>query len=73
LRDVEEGRPVLFAERVGGNTVSFERFGRRHVAAHDFAAIRVLEKCGFTASGEAGDDSEAHWDDVEELVLRLEE
>jgi hypothetical protein len=53
---MEVGRTILFAERVGGNTVTFERFGRRHVAAHNFAAIRVLEKCGFTTSGEAGDD-----------------
>jgi RimJ/RimL family protein N-acetyltransferase len=36
-----------------------------HVARHNAASIRVLEKCGFTISGEDTVD------DVEELILEL--
>jgi RimJ/RimL family protein N-acetyltransferase len=37
-----------------------------HVAKHNIASIRVLEKCGFTISGEGAPGAE-----VEELVLIL--
>lgn len=39
-----------------------------HVARHNVASIRVLEKCGFTISG----DPTVADDGVEELVLKLE-
>jgi RimJ/RimL family protein N-acetyltransferase len=37
------------------------------VAQHNVASIRVLEKCGFTISGEERDPA----DDVEELIMKL--
>ena len=40
-----------------------------HVAKHNVASIRVLEKCGFTVSGEEVAPSED--DDVEELLMEL--
>ena len=43
-----------------------------HVATHNVASIRVLEKCGFTISSEDSRPSDAGGDDVEELVLKLE-
>ena len=42
---------------------------RAHVAKHNVASIRVLEKCGFTLDGEAS--AEVHGDGVAELVLVL--
>jgi RimJ/RimL family protein N-acetyltransferase len=41
-----------------------------HVAKHNLASIRVLEKCGFTISGEA---TETSLTGEEEVVLRLDE
>ena len=43
-----------------------------HVAKQNVASIRVLEKCGFTISGEATGSSLAGDEEVEELVLKLE-
>lgn len=42
-----------------------------HVAAHNVASIRVLEKCGFTVSDGSGGPSSAHDDGIEELLLGL--
>jgi RimJ/RimL family protein N-acetyltransferase len=42
------------------------------VAKHNFASIRVLEKCGFTVAGEERAPSGAGEDEVEELVMRLD-
>jgi len=42
-----------------------------HVAKHNIASIRVLEKCGFTTSSEDERPSDAPDDDVEELLLEL--
>ena len=42
-----------------------------HVAKHNVASIRVLEKCGFTICGEDGGDSTSGGDEVEEVVLAL--
>ncbi|MCZ6765429.1 MAG: GNAT family N-acetyltransferase [bacterium] len=42
-----------------------------HVAKHNLASLRVLEKCGFTIHGEDTAPSEAGDPDVEEFVLRL--
>lgn len=42
-----------------------------HVAKHNIASIRVLEKCGFTICPEATETSHATNDGVDELVFRL--
>ncbi len=42
-----------------------------HVAKHNIASLRVLEKCGFTISGEARVPSDVPGEEVEELILRL--
>jgi RimJ/RimL family protein N-acetyltransferase len=42
-----------------------------HVAKHNLASRRVLEKCGFTVSGEDRFFSQILGDDVEEYVLVL--
>ncbi|HKH48011.1 MAG TPA: GNAT family protein [Thermoanaerobaculia bacterium] len=42
-----------------------------HVAKHNVASIRVLEKCGFTICGEDKGDSSSGGDEVEEVVLVL--
>ena len=42
-----------------------------HVAKHNAASVRVLEKCGFTISGGCVDSSEAGGDGVEEFILQL--
>ena len=42
-----------------------------HVAKHNIASIRVLEKCGFTTSSEDEKPPDAPDDDVEELLLEL--
>ena len=42
-----------------------------HVAKHNLASIRVLEKCGFTICGEDRTSSSAGGDEVEEFILRL--
>lgn len=42
-----------------------------HVAKHNIASIRVLEKCGFTISGEVKRFSNARGEEVEEFVLKL--
>ena len=42
-----------------------------HVAKHNVASIRVLEKCGFTLSDEDGVSSEAIGDEVEEILMEL--
>lgn len=44
-----------------------------HVAKHNVASIRVLEKCGFTICGEDKGASSSGGDEVEELVLVLAE
>ena len=43
-----------------------------HVAAHNVASIRVLEKCGFTISDEEPEPSEEPDEDVAEVILRLD-
>jgi len=42
-----------------------------HVAKHNIASIRVLEKCGFTICGEEKRDSSTGGEEVEEVVLAL--
>lgn len=42
-----------------------------HVAKHNLASIRVLEKCGFTISGRDRVLANAGGDEVEEVVLTL--
>jgi RimJ/RimL family protein N-acetyltransferase len=42
-----------------------------HVAAHNIASIRVLEKCGFTISGEGKVPSGAPGQAFEEIILML--
>ncbi len=42
-----------------------------HVAKHNIASMRVLEKCGFTIGGEDSGSSSAVGDGVEEFLLRL--
>jgi GNAT superfamily N-acetyltransferase len=42
-----------------------------HVAKHNVASIRVLEKCGFTICGEDRGDSSSGGDEIEEVVLAL--
>jgi RimJ/RimL family protein N-acetyltransferase len=43
-----------------------------HVAKHNIASLRVLEKCGFTISSEDSVSANAGGDDVEEFLLKLE-
>jgi RimJ/RimL family protein N-acetyltransferase len=43
-----------------------------HVAQHNVASIRVLQKCGFTIVGKAKVTSSAVGSDVEELILKLD-
>ena len=43
-----------------------------HVAKHNKASLRVLEKCGFTITGEDKILSEAFDEDVEEFILKLD-
>lgn len=42
-----------------------------YVAKHNIASLRVLEKCGFTVSGEHKGSSSAGGDEVEEFFLTL--
>ena len=42
-----------------------------HVAKHNVASIRVLEKCGFAISGESRVPSDAGRDEIEEFVMEL--
>lgn len=42
-----------------------------HVAKHNLASIRVLEKCGFTISGEDKVSLGVSGEEVEEIILRL--
>jgi len=42
-----------------------------HVAKHNIASIRVLEKCGFTICGEDKGPSGSGGDEVEEVILAL--
>ena len=42
-----------------------------HVAKHNIASLRVLQKCGFTLHGEDKGFSPAPGEDVEEYVLML--
>jgi len=44
-----------------------------HVAKHNVASIRVLEKCGFTICGEDKTPSNLGGEEVEEFVMRLGE
>jgi RimJ/RimL family protein N-acetyltransferase len=43
-----------------------------HVAKHNVASIRVLEKCGFTVSGQARAPANERGGEVDELILKLE-
>jgi RimJ/RimL family protein N-acetyltransferase len=43
-----------------------------HVAQHNVASIRVLQKCGFAIVGKAKVTSSAVGSDVEELILKLD-
>ena len=42
-----------------------------HVAKHNLASIRVLEKCGFIVCGEDKVSSEAGGDEIEEFIMKL--
>lgn len=42
-----------------------------HVAKHNLASIRVLEKCGFTISGYDKILANARGEEVEEVILKL--
>jgi len=42
-----------------------------HVARHNIASIRVLEKCGFTISGYDKGFANARGEEVEEVILKL--
>jgi RimJ/RimL family protein N-acetyltransferase len=42
-----------------------------HVAKHNAASVRVLQKCGFTICGQNVDSSDAAGDGVEEFILQL--
>jgi RimJ/RimL family protein N-acetyltransferase len=42
-----------------------------HVAKHNIASIRVLEKCGFMISGEDKGFSVTDGEEVEEFILKL--
>ena len=42
-----------------------------HVAKHNRASLRVLEKCGFTISGEDKVSSNAPGEEIEEFILKL--
>jgi RimJ/RimL family protein N-acetyltransferase len=42
-----------------------------HVAKHNVASIRVLEKCGFRVSGHATAPASERGEEVEELILKL--
>jgi RimJ/RimL family protein N-acetyltransferase len=42
-----------------------------HVAKHNIASIRVLEKCGFTICGEDRGFPDAGGEEVEEFILKL--
>jgi RimJ/RimL family protein N-acetyltransferase len=44
-----------------------------HVAKHNLASIRVLEKCGFTIAGENKVSSGVPDEEVEEFILKLNE
>jgi RimJ/RimL family protein N-acetyltransferase len=44
-----------------------------HVAKHNLASLRVLQKCGFTISGEAKASSDTSGAEVEEFILKLNE
>ncbi len=43
-----------------------------HVAKHNVASVRVLQKCGFTIAGEDKGFSNARGAEVEEFILRLD-
>ena len=43
-----------------------------HVAKHNVASVRVLEKCGFTVSGEEIGDAHERGQQVEEFILKLD-
>jgi RimJ/RimL family protein N-acetyltransferase len=43
-----------------------------HVAKHNAASLRVLEKCGFTIEGEGKVHDERISEEIEEFVLRLD-
>ena len=42
-----------------------------HIAKHNRASLRVLEKCGFTIVGEDRDSLDASGEQVEEYILKL--
>jgi RimJ/RimL family protein N-acetyltransferase len=42
-----------------------------HVAKHNVASIRVLEKCGFTVDGRATVPATDRGEEVEEVILKL--
>lgn len=42
-----------------------------HVAKHNLASVRVLEKCGFTHAGEDKEFSSADGQVVEGFILKL--
>jgi RimJ/RimL family protein N-acetyltransferase len=43
-----------------------------HVAKHNIASLRVLQKCGFTITGEDKLSAGAGGEEIEEFVLKLE-
>jgi RimJ/RimL family protein N-acetyltransferase len=44
---------------------------RAHVAKHNLGSLRVLQKCGFTISGEARIESGVSLGEIDEFVLTL--
>jgi RimJ/RimL family protein N-acetyltransferase len=42
-----------------------------HVAKHNIASLRVLEKCGFTICGEDKEFASTRGEEVEEFILKL--
>ena len=43
-----------------------------HVAQHNLASVRVLQKCGFTFTGEAKVASSIVGADIDEIILKLD-
>jgi L-amino acid N-acyltransferase YncA len=70
LREVAESDlPILFEHQLDPEANQTAAcVGRKH----NIASIRVLEKCGFSISGEKKSSSNAPGDAVEGFVLKLE-
>jgi RimJ/RimL family protein N-acetyltransferase len=73
-------KTILFDGQVAGNIASFEMFGERVVGywigqqywgKDNVASLRVLQKCGFTITGEDKGFANARGNDIEEYILTL--